>query len=203
MPQRTILHPPRPVTVNPRRLHKTILQIPVRQIHPVGNHLFRSPRPGAVTAHLPAAMPAAVRPAAVRPVVVRPVVVRPVVVRPVVVRPVVARPTVVRLTAPGMPTPRPVRVVLPDRSIRLRHRLRSAVATRQAMMRRMPGRVVKPRLVHPMMPTDRTAVHLTAVPRVMAAARHRVVPAVRVAARPTESCRQGQPATFWTRSRAR
>ena len=188
MPQRTILHPPRPVTVNPRRLHKTILQIPVRRIHPVGNHLLRSPRPGAVTAHLPAAMPAAVRPAAVRPVVARPTVVRL---------------TVVRLTAPGMPTPRPVRVVLPDRSIRLRHRLRSAVATRQVMMRRMPGRVVKPRLVHPMMPMDRTVVRLAAVSGVMTAARRRVVSAARVAARPTESCRQGPPATFWTRSRAR
>ena len=198
MPQRTILHPPRPVTVNPRRLHKTILQIPVRRIHPVGNHLLRSPRPGAVTAHLPAAMPAAVRPAAVRPVVARPTVVRLTVVRLTVVR-----LTVVRLTAPGMPTPRPVRVVLPDRSIRLRHRLRSAVATRQVMMRRMPGRVVKPRLVHPMMPMDRTVVRLAAVSGVMTAARRRVVPAARVAARPTESCRQGPPATFWTRSRAR
>lgn len=180
MPRRTILHPPRPVTVNPRRLHKTILQIPVRRIHPVGNHLLRSPRPGAVTARLPAAMPAAVRPAVVRLTVVL--------------------PAAVPLTAPGMPTPRPVQVVLPDRSIRQRHRLRSAVATRQAMMRRRPGRVATPRLVHPMRPTDRTAVRLAAVPGVMTAARRRAVPAVRVTARPVESCLPEPPAMFWTGS---
>ena len=201
MPLRTTRHPVLPVVVNPRRLHRTVLLMPVYRIHLVRNGPVRRPHPRAATVHLPAAMTAAACPAVMPLAVIHPAVTRPVVIRPVVIRPVVIRPVVIRPAAPGTVTPRPAGVVIQARFTRPRHRHRLAV---QVPMRRRKGRAATPRPARPMALMDRAAVRLTAAIRgVMTTARRLAMQAARGVARLMERCPPEQQVMFWTRSRAR